>query len=341
MEPADRIAGSIYGVLVCDALGGPVQFKDPGKFKPVTDLRAVTPFDKPAGAWSDDGSMTLCIAQSLVEHGGAYSHADIAHKFFRWHFYGYLSSHGDYAWDVGGATRTACLTWASLFERSEDVARFSAADVERCQQKIYASKTLNATECQGNGSLMRVAPIGVAFHADVDTAMRFARQQGDITHPHPACGDACVVYTRLLAEVLQKSGSNPAHLKVELAKTVANMDISDRTLRERLRSRCPPDSKDPLEAWSEDSTPKMKSTGWVVDTLDAALWAFFTTDTFKEGALKAVNLGGDSDSVGAVYGGLAGAFYGRDAIPERWREGILEKKMVATIVEQLVGVSTK
>lgn len=348
---APRISGAIYGVLVADALGGPVQFKKRGTFAPVTDLRPVEPFHKPTGAWSDDGSMTLCIAQSLVENNGIFSARDIAAKFHRWYAHGSFISAGKESWDVGNATGIACQMWAKILGNvhggaAGQVGTLPSRDEFRTVQKaIYESKHLSSPKCQGNGSLMRVAPIGVLFHHDTDAAMRYARAQSDLTHPHPACGDACAVYTRLIAECFKfkhlgtHSPEEQTAQKRMLARIFSNMDISDLGLRERLHSRCYPESEHPLVRWNKVHADQVHCEGWVVDTLDAALWAFFTTRSWEEGALRVVNLGGDSDSAGAVYGGLAGAFYGFDAIPEKWKKGILKPDMVHGITKNLVEVA--
>lgn len=280
--------------------------------------------------------MTLCIAKSIVDQGGRFSRTDIAHKFYRWNDLGYLSSHGDVSWDVGIATGIACSMWAEIFVDSSESLPQVDQQVANVQRAIYRSKRLNTTDSQGNGSLMRVAPIGLAFHGDLDKAMRYAREQSDLTHPQSACGDACVIYTRLIVECMNSSLSDVRICKTQLARTVANMDISDQVLRERLQGRCAPDSDNYLEQWSRYSEHDVRSTGWVIDTLDVALWALFTTETFADGAFAVVNLGGDSDTAGAVYGGLAGALYGIDSIPQEWRSGILKPDLVESIFFEFI-----
>ena len=199
---------------------------------------------------------------------------------------------------------------------------------------------------EGNGSLMRVAPIGLVFRNDVDAAMKFARAQSDITHPKDVCGTACAIYTRLITFCFKHGDGSPNGIatgdqyqrKAKIAKALSEMDIPDSTLRERLRKRCAPDEVDPLGSWKKWTDEDVKSSGWVVDTLDAALWAFFTTNSWQDGALRAVNLGGDADSVGAVYGGLAGAYYGVEVIPQQWRKGLVKAELVEEIARELAKV---
>ena len=341
---ASRIHGSIYGVLTCDALGGPVQFQNRGSYEPVKFLKPLKHFGRPAGAWSDDGSMTLCLAQSFIDASlptspngptatghkfwkknahARWEKEDYVRKICAWRTKGYMSSSGD-AFDVGGGTSVALGEW----QRAIDAPRkgnIHGLDVAKVQDRIDLK--LKVDECSGNGSLMRCAPVALAFHERETFVKIVAREQSDITHPSPVCGDACTLYTSLMMSTLK--GKN----KDELAVIIARADISARVLRERLvryKSR-----KD----WLAYPEKDIKSSGWVVDTLEAALWCFFTTTNFHDGAVRAVSLGGDTDTIGAVYGGLAGAFYGIEKIPDAWRYGILRKDVVEKLCNKLVEVA--
>ncbi|KAF2095574.1 ADP-ribosylglycohydrolase family protein, partial [Rhizodiscina lignyota] len=337
---SDRVCGAILGVCVADALGGPVQFHKRGKFTEVTGLRPIKHFKKPTGSWSDDSSMTLSLAISLIDKGGVFDTSDIAYRFYQWLFKGELVSSGNEAWDVGLQTDEAMNVWKDVIDKNLASKQhpLSNAEFSATQKQIYDSKVLNEVGyTQGNGSLMRAVPIGLIFRKDM--ADRYARATSDITHPSSVCGDACVIYTRLVALCFEHghgihiADELPFKNKAHLAHRISEMDISDNDLRQRLHSRCPPGSVDPLKEWAQWQESAITSSGWVVDTLDSALWAFFTTDTWKEGAMKVVNLGGDSDTAGAVYGGLAGAYYGAAAIPEEWRKGIQKAEEVEGIAE--------
>lgn len=321
-SPASRIKGAILGVCVADALGGPIQFSSPGEFKPITDLEFVKPFSQPVGSWSDDGSMTLCLAQSLIETKGQYDGKDVASKFHRWCSEGYMSSDGLHAWDIGMGTSIACEMWARVFEVGD-------IDFDAMLKLVKAAPPLTREMSQGNGSLMRVAPIGALFHNDIAKAGEVARRQSDLTHPMPVCAEACTIYTELVAMCFEAGIT-----KETMAQRLAARTIVDEKLRARIKNRQKATMSSALAMWKIFSAQDMKSTGWVVDTLDCALWAFFSSDTWEQGALKVVNLGGDSDTAGAVYGGLAGAWYGVDAIPERWRANIARAAMVLDIAEQ-------
>ena len=202
-----RALGAIWGTCVADALGGPVQFKEPSTFPRITDLAYIANRKKPAGcvdhlslftsitnsgysSFSDDGSMTLALAQSFIDSQGKYNHA-LAIKFFvQWKYQGRFSSSTS-AWDVGGSTRKALAVW------KDD----GWKDVERTQRAI--TQKLDKESCSGNGSLMRISPIGVALWKDPDAAVLTARQHSLPTHPALACVEACAAFTQLISHAMR------------------------------------------------------------------------------------------------------------------------------------------
>ncbi|KAG2417549.1 hypothetical protein HFD88_008768 [Aspergillus terreus] len=305
-----RARGSIWGVCVADALGGPVQFKDPHTFEPITGLRFVQPFHQPAGSYSDDGSMTLALAQSIIDSQGSYSHALSIQYFMDWLFDGRFSTTST-SWDVGRSTRGALLSWKKR----------GTEQLEQTQAHINAK--LDRDDCSGNGSLMRIAPLGVVLWRNAPEARRRAREQSRVTHPSLPCVEACELYTLLLCEVMQGSS------KERLCQTVANYRLDDPKLAERLARY------HNISDWKAKSNSDLRSSGWVVDTIEVALWGFFKYESWRDGALAVVNLGGDSDTVGAVYGGLAGAFYGGESIPSQWVDGMVKKELIGEIATKL------
>ena len=174
---------------------------------------------------------------------------------------------------------------------------------------------------------MRVAPIGLVFFKDMDLALKNAAISSDVTHPYPRCAESCMIYTKTI--VLAMNGMD----KENLAKEIANTTFTDAVLRQTLEIY--KSTKD----WEERREDQIKSSGYVISTLEAALWAFFTTETFKDGALKVVNLGYDADTVGAVYGGLSGAYYGIEAIPTEWTEGLLKRPVIESIASGLASLN--
>ncbi|EPS26374.1 hypothetical protein PDE_01310 [Penicillium oxalicum 114-2] len=310
----DRALGAIWGVCVGDALGGPVQFSDPGTFQPITDLEFVKPFNQPSGSYSDDGAMTLALAQSFVDADGQYNHALSIHYYLGWFNYGRFSTI-DQAWDLGRSTRVALRFWKR---------RGAFRDREITQMQV--NEELDREEASGNGSLMRICPLGVALWKNPHLAMKLARDQSMITHPSLACLDACQAYTELICMAM--TGSS----KEDLCQTIARFKFEHPALVSRLGQYAS------LQDWRAKSPAEMKSSGWVVDTLEVALWGLFKYESWEEGALAVVNLGGDSDTAGAVYGGLAGVMYGYESIPGRWVRGMQNGSFIRDVAGEFAAL---
>ncbi|KAI4252402.1 MAG: hypothetical protein LQ352_004312 [Teloschistes flavicans] len=315
---ASRIRGSFYGVAICDALGGPVEFCQRGTFPPVTDLLYNANFDLPPGCWTDDTSMTLCLAQSLVDKKGGFDPRDQVEKYVRWYKDGYMSSVGR-CFDIGNATSSALSIWSGHLVRSP-----VAEAVSRGQESI--DKGLKKKVQCGNGSLMRVSPIGLVFHKDLQKAMDYAAASSQVTHPYPTNSEACKIYTKLIASTFPNSS------KADLASIIADWHFEDPDLQARF------DKYGKMENWHQVTEKAISSSGYVIHSLEASLWAFFTTESFEDGALKAVNLGNDADTVGAIYGGIAGAYYGSEALPKRWLDGLEAKHVVDPVINGVVAL---
>ncbi|KAI9759991.1 MAG: hypothetical protein M4579_001928 [Chaenotheca gracillima] len=316
-----RIKGSIYGVAVTDALGGPVEFKRRGTFPLVTKYRYNGNFDLAPGTWTDDTSMTLCLGQSLIEKSGVFDPLDQVSKFVAWSKNGYMSATGE-CFDIGITTSTALSYWSKLIQSSP------ADTAYEIGQKGIVQGLGSQRNC-GNGSLMRTSAIALVYHESPSVMEKNARLSSDLTHPYKTNSEACVLYTSLIAGSLKGSS------KAELASKVSCFDYKVDDLRARLSGYV---SIDSFVAKLED---QISSSGYVIDTLEAALWSFFTTENFREGALKVVNLGSDADTVGAVYGGLAGAFYGLEAIPDEWLVGLEKREMVEEVAEGLAKLQVQ
>ena len=286
----DRLLGSLLGLAVGDALGTAVEFQARDSFPPVTDMVGGGVFDLAPGQWTDDTSMALCIAASLTETG-AYDPRDQLARFVRWYRDGYLSSTGR-CFDIGNQTRAAL----EEFEVTGEPYREAAGGMSA-----------------GNGSLMRLAPVAMAFCDDPDAAGQFSADSSRTTHPAVECVEACGVYGRLIAAAVGGASRTELYvLAADLAEQVTSPDLAT-ILRGSYRVK---------------ERDEISSSGYVLHSLEAALWAFATTDDFLEGALLAVNLGDDADTVGAIHGQLAGALYGRSGIPESWRNRLHDIEMI-------------
>ncbi|KAL9596577.1 MAG: hypothetical protein Q9219_005704 [cf. Caloplaca sp. 3 TL-2023] len=317
LSTASRIRGSLYGVAICDALGAPVEFCRRGTFSPVTNFLNNPNFDLPPGCWTDDTSMTLCLAQSLIDNHGTFVPQDQVRKYVKWYQEGYMSSVGR-CFDIGNATRNALAIWRDYFGDSADT-----KEMER-GQTVVDKKLKRKVQC-GNGSLMRVSPIGLVFHRDPAKAVEYAALSSQVTHPYPTNSEACMVYTKLIIATFEDSS------KSNLVLLFADWDFMDPDLKSRF------EKYSDIESWQAVDAEQISSSGYVVHSLEASLWAFFTTDTFEEGAVKVVNLGDDADTVGAIYGGIAGAYYGFEALPSVWLEGLQARSTVDAVVE---GIAT-
>ena len=271
IEIEDKRKGCLWGLIVGDCLGSPIQFTDKDNHPWITDMIPCRIFKTPAGYWTDDTSMALCIMESYIRKNG-YNLQDIAENFVLWFRKGCFSSL-PYAFDVGSATMQAI------------------AGIERGMLK-------NGTEAsQGNGSIMRFAPS--YFIARKHMAPYICDDVSDLTHCSKVVRENVIhkFYT-ILTEHL--SGH----------KTVIQPPYMERS--------------------------RIENSGWAVATLNAALWAFKTTDNFEDGMIQAVNLGGDADSIGAVYGQIAGAYYGFSSIPGRWIRDIKDKEKLNKKIERFL-----
>lgn len=265
--------GMLWGLIVGDAFGSPIQFSLKDGHPYLTEMEPCPVFGLPAGYWTDDGSMALCVMDSYVKRK-AYDLKDIASTFVKWLMEGYLSSIPGRAFDVGGAT------FSSISEFS-----------------MTGSLVNGVEKSQGNGSIMRFAPSYlIARHEGRPEIMH---EVSDLTHA-----------SRRVREVVDRfAGILDEHMD---------------GVRTKEKS---------LYAEREE----VNNSGWAVSTLEAALWAFNTTETFEDGLFAAVNLGGDSDSIGAVFGQIAGAYYGLDEIPKRWIEAVKTYRTIDGRIDEFIA----
>ena len=337
-------------------------------------------FDLPAGYWTDDTSMTLCLAQSLVAGisdrrkgggGGAREERlvdvlDVVKRWGRWWRHGEMSSSRQKGcFDIGNATRIALGIWEKVFGKdgfsslsplpSGNIHEDGYEENLRKAQKEINKSLRHKAQC-GNGALMRCSPLALIFHdREAGELKGVVYRVAELTHPYPTNGEACAVYCELIRGALHGQS------KKALAGRFAKWDFHNESLRSRFaKYKKPPSSRRPsspdssapqqeanpqvlespsfLQTWHATPESQISSSGYVVHTLEAAIWSFFTTDTFEEGAVKVVNLGDDADTVGAVYGALAGAYYGLEGVPERWIGALARREIVDEVVEGVVGV---
>ena len=305
----DRVRGAFLGLAVGDAVGTTVEFQPPGSFPPLTDLVGGGPFRLPAGAWTDDTSMAACLAESLTATGG-FDPADQLRRYVRWYRDGHWSSTGR-CFDIGGTTRAAL----SRFEASGDAA------------------TSGATHAQSaaNGSLMRLAPVPLAFAHDPALAVRLAGASSRTTHALPICVDACRYFGGLLVGAV-RGVANATLLARRFAPAAGLWDA------EPLH---PDVARAADGSFGAKEPPAIRGTGSVIDALEAALWAFARTDDYRACVLAAANLGDDADTTAAIAGQLAGAHYGVEGIPADWRAKLALREGLEGLADGLVGLAVR
>jgi ADP-ribosylglycohydrolase len=300
----ERYRGSLLGLAAGDALGTTLEFKPPGSFEPITDMEGGGPFGLGRGQWTDDTSMALCLAESLTERGG-FDAADQMDRYLRWMEEGYWSSTGS-CFDVGNTVRTALLSYKRTgepFAGSTDP--FSA----------------------GNGSLMRLAPVPLFYAAQPQRAVEMAAESSCTTHGARTCLDACRYYAALIIGALAGTDKDTllaGHFEPEGASGLWH----EKPLCEEIADIA-------AGSFQRKEPPEIEGSGYVVKTLEAALWAFDRTEDFAEGALVVANLGDDADTTAAVYGQLAGAYYGKAGIPAAWRAALARGDEIAERADRL------
>ena len=293
MELRDRYRGALLGLAVGDALGTTLEFKRPGTFAPITDMVGGGPFRLKPGQWTDDTSMALCLAESLIECRG-FDPVDQLTRYCRWYRDGHLSSTGR-CFDIGNTTRAP---WSGSSRRGSH----------------FRDPPIHGAPATAPSCVWR--PCRCSSRRDPQAAIAMAGDSSRTTHGAREAVDACRYFAGLLVGALQgrpKDELLSAHFcpvpglwnEAPLAPKIAAVAAGSFKV------------KDP---------PAIRGTGYVVDCLEAALWAFHRSETFRDGALLAVNLGDDADTTGAVYGQLAGAYYGVSAIPARWRAKVARRE---------------
>lgn len=289
----DRYHGALLGLAAGDALGTTVEFRRPGSFEPVKEIVGGGPFGMKPGQWTDDTSLALCLAESLVECRG-FDPVDQLCRYVRWWREGHLSCTG-HCFDIGNTTRAALAE----FERTG------------------APSGLTSPNAAANGSIMRLAPVPMFYANNAGAAMEHSARSSATTHAADEPVGAC----RYMASVIVRGLKGAP--KEEILATSEIVGLPDKIAGVAAGS------------FREKQPPEIKGTGYVVESLEAALWAFHNSDNFADGARMAVNLGDDADTTGAVYGQIAGAYYGASGIPERWKNVLAMRDTIEDFATRL------
>lgn len=306
----ERILGGLWGSLVGDALGVPVEFKDRETVQadPVTDMRGFGSHRQPPGTWSDDGALILSTVNSLIHH--EFDTADMGDRFLRWMNDGLWTATG-IVFDVGGATTDALMRIAH------------GTPVEQAGgQDEYSN---------GNGSLMRIIPVALRFAGrPAHEIASYMERASMITHGHARSKMACVFFGQVVRRLL--AGDPPGR-----ALALAREDFSALYGGGSEFAQFRHILEDDFVTLPEG---EIISTGYVLHTLHASLWCLLTTSNFSDCVLKAVNLGGDTDTTGCVAGGLAGVYYGLNAVPQKWIKALARQDDVEALFNRFGELTT-
>ena len=296
-----RARGALLGLACGDAVGTAVELRPRDSFEPLADMLGGGPFELAPGQWTDDTSMALCLAESLLECGG-FDARDQMQRYLRWWRDGHLSATGR-CFDIGATVREALEVFAEI-------------------GTPFAGST--HPRSAGKGSLMRLAPVVLRFHPDRDAVDRHAAESSRTTHGAAEAVACCRILGGVLSALLD---GVPRELAIAAVPPASWM--SPRLQRVAAG------------AWRESSRDEIRGTGYAVDCLEAALWCFFHSNGFEPAVLAAANLGEDAGSTAAVCGQLAGAWFGEAAIPSRWLERLSLRDQIADWAERLVGAGTE
>lgn len=297
-----KIKSAIYGFVIGDAMGVPVEFEDREKLmeSPVTNMLGYGSYDVPKGVWSDDTSMTLATIDSIIVNKNELNYNDIANKFCEWINNAKYTATNE-VFDIGTTTKYSLMR--------------------------YWNNNIDATKCggtgiseNGNGSLMRMLPIALyCFYNKMEDndIINIVRNTSSITHAHEISIIGCYMYVKYIIFILSNNNKTESYkLLQKIDYSIFNKDNIN--LYERI-------IKDDISKYSLDT---IKSTGFVVDTLESVLWVILNTENFNEAIIGSVNLGGDTDTIAAITGSIAGILYGYDSMNKKWIKDIKNKGLL-------------
>ena len=307
IDAVDRFRGCLLGLAVGDALGTTLEFSAPGTFSPVTDMVGGGPFGLKPGEWTDDTSMALCLAESLLDRRG-FDPLDQLERYARWCDHGYMSCTGR-CLDIGNTVAAA-------------LRRFGES------REPYPGDADPMTA--GNGSIMRLAPIAMFYARLPRKAIEYAAASSRTTHRAREAVDGCRYLASVIVGLL--NGRSKETVLAGDYEAVSGLWDKEPLARKVAKIR--------QGSFRERQPPQIRGSGYVIASLEAALWAFSKSGSFMEGAVLAVNLGDDADTTGAVYGQIAGAAYGVSGIPARWLEKLVWRERIQSMADALYKAAT-
>lgn len=310
-----KISDGIIGLAVADALGVPVEFQSRAVLEqnPVVNMRAYGTYNQPKGTWSDDSSLTFCLADSLCD---GYDLKSMARKFIAWKNAEIWTPHGA-VFDIGNTTSRSIRVLDKIFKTN---------DLERFEYLKYEADEYS----NGNGSLMRIFPLYFYLKGkSIETQFNVIWDVSALTHGHIRSAIACLIYLVLIDEIVK--GQNPKEAYKTTQKRIKSFyktqDLS--THEQAIFSRVIEQNI------ALEKRANIKSDGYVIHSLEAAIWCFLNQDSYESTVLTAVNLGEDTDTTAAIVGGLAGLYYGKKAIPTDWISSLVQLNKIEQLCDRV------
>lgn len=310
-----QIKDAILGVAIGDAVGVPFEFRtrEQMQLNPAKDIIGYGTHHQPPGTWSDDSSLTFCLAESLIK---GYDLKDMSERFIAWKERAYWTARGQ-VFDIGITTAQSISQLKRIIERNE---------LESLKMLKYSGDEYD----NGNGSLMRIIPL-LAYIKDksIKTQFEIIWEVSALTHKHIRAAMSCLIYLRLAEKVYMGLDKVLAYSEVrkEILEFWNLMELSDyerghfnRVIQNDIR---------------ETQIDDLKSGGYVIESLEASLWFFLQRDSYERTILDIINLGHDTDTSAAIVGGLAGMYYGEKGIPEYWRASLSRLEDIVDLGERL------
>ena len=305
----EKILGGLWGAVAGDALGVPVEFqsREGLRQEPVQDMRGYGTYNQPAGTWSDDSSLMLCTVESLLD---GLDTGHLGSLFVRW-LYGAHWTPWEEVFDVGGTTHQA---------------------INRLSQGVEPERAgLTDENSNGNGSLMRILPVALCyFWEPASVLLDYAHRVSSLTHRHVRCRMACGFYCTMVSALLRGVAPNEGYLHaVQTTRSFYEQPPYSGELAEFTR----------IFSGELPSLPEseIRSSGYVMDTLEASIWCLCNTGSYEEAVLRAVNLGEDTDTTATVAGGLAGVGYGADSVPSKWVDQLARRTDLEVLFDHFVA----
>jgi ADP-ribosylglycohydrolase len=312
------ITDALLGVAIGDAVGVPFEFssKEQMRHNPATGMTGYGTYNQPPGTWSDDSSMTFCLAESLIN---GYDLADISRNFIRWRNEAYWTAHNE-LFDIGITTSHAITRLQQIIE--EDQTK------ELKNLKYYSEERDN-----GNGSLMRILPLLFYIKGKpISDQFEIVWEVSALTHRHIRAAMSCLIYLKLAENILEGMNKETAYQSMR-DQILSFWDEIDFDMNERKHFQ-----KLILADIRETPIDELKTGGYVIEVLESSIWFFLNRESFEETILSIINLGHDTDTSAAIVGGLAGIYYGRNSIPEEWKHSLARFDDIVELGDKLTNV---